>query len=635
MCGLAGAVGAVGAAAALERVGWAMGEALRRRGPDDGGVWTDEAAGVLIAHRRLAVLELSPAGAQPMVSACGRLVLAYNGEIYNHLDLRRALEDEGAGVDWRGRSDTETLLAAILAWGVEATLRRAVGMFALALWDRRARRLTLARDRLGEKPLYYGRQGGAFLFGSELSALRAYPGFVGEVDPDAVAAVIKHHYVPAPASIYRGVRKLPPGMMLELDVDAAEPTPRPYWSVAQAARQGAVAPFDGDEEAAADTLEALLSRAVAGQTLSDVPIGAFLSGGIDSSLIVALMQAQASRPVKTFTIGFEAAGFDEAAHARAVAAHLGTDHVEHYVTVREAQDVAPRLPELYCEPFADASQIPAFLIAQAARREVTVCLSGDGGDELFGGYQRYDMDGTKAAALLATPLPLRRAAAWGVRRLAAAEAGGARLAAFADKAEKLTALLSSRSDAELRGNLVSHLADPAALTLGGRATPLGAWGEAPEPAGFQAGLMAFDMMTYLPDDVMVKVDRAAMAVSLETRAPFLDHRLVEFSQSLPLSMKLRGGVRKRLLRQLLYRHAPAALVDRPKMGFRAPIGAWLRGALRDWAEDLLSPRRLAEGGLFRPEAVRALWRRHLVEGRPCQYQLWPVLMVQAWLAAGG
>ncbi|MDD5296569.1 MAG: asparagine synthase (glutamine-hydrolyzing) [Rhodocyclaceae bacterium] len=623
--------------------------ALRHRGPDDSGTWMDAARGIALGHRRLSVLDLSPAGHQPMDSACGRFVIVFNGEIYNHLELRREL---GAGsLLWRGHSDTETLLAGISAWGVEATLKRSVGMFAFALWDRLTGCLTLARDRMGEKPLYYGWQGETFLFGSELKALLAHPAFENRLNRDALASFLRANVVPAPQSIYQGIFKLPPGTSLRLEPDSREARPVAYWSVREAAEAGLRSPFAGTDAEAVSALDALLRQSVAGQMISDVPLGAFLSGGVDSSAVVALMQAEAranAQPaVKTFTIGFHEAGYNEAQYAHAVAAHLGTEHTELYVSAETAMAVIPELPRLYDEPFADSSQIPTFLVAQLARNHVTVSLSGDGGDELFGGYNRYSWVPSIWRRLGWAPRPLRAALAgilttfpphtWNrlFQQLARWLPAGWRYANPGDKLHKLADILAARSPEDIYLGLVSHWKTPASVVRQARETGAvltdhGQWTELPD---FENRMMYLDQMTYLPDDILTKVDRAAMGVSLETRVPMLDHRLVEFAWSLPLAMKIRQGQGKWLLRQLLYRHVPQPLIERPKMGFGLPLDVWLLGPLRNWAESLLDEGRLIREGYFNPEPIRAKWQEHLSGRRNWSHYLWDILMFQAWLEA--
>lgn len=624
-----------------------MANAIEHRGPDSDGYWTDPQAGIGLAHRRLAIVDLSPAGAQPMASVSGRYVLAFNGEIYNHLRLREALAHDGkVAAAWRGHSDTETLLAGFEAWGIEETLQRAIGMFAVAVWDRAERVLTLARDRLGEKPLYYGWQGqgsgAAFLFGSELSALRRHPAFAAEVNRDALALYMRHNCIGGEHSIYTGIRKLAPGHLLSVSTVRPEPVVRAWWSGAEVAARGLAQPFAGSPVQAVDALEALLRDAVAQQMMADVPLGAFLSGGIDSSTVVALMQAQSSRPVRTFSIGFHEEGYNEAEHAKAVAQHLGTYHTEMYVTAQQALDVIPKLPTLYSEPFADSSQIPTFLVSQLARQHVTVSLSGDAGDELFCGYTRYQMTAGMWGKVSRLPRSLRLAAAAVIRALPTGawdKLGGVLPASLGarvgDKLHKGAALLGSRSVADLYRGMVSHWADPASVVLGAREPATVLAGAAPDLQGLGdvERMMALDMLSYLPDDILAKVDRAAMGVSLETRVPFLDHRVVEFAWSLPLGYKLRNGVTKWPLRQVLYRHVPRELIERPKMGFGVPIDHWLRGPLRDWAESLLSESRLAQEGFFNPAPIRQKWAAHLSGQRNWQYHLWDVLMFQAWFGA--
>ncbi len=640
-------------------VGRAMADALATRGPDDVGVWVDDTAGVALAHRRLSVLDLSPAGHQPMVSPSGRYVIAYNGEIYNHLELRAELDKIGAGETapfrWRGHADTETLLAAFDVWGIEATLKKAVGMFAFALWDRRTRTLTLARDRMGEKPLYYGWVKGALVFGSELKALRAFPGFDQAIDRGALALFLRHNYVPAPWSIYENIWKLPQASFVQFAChpDTAKPQAagrgdvRTYWSLPTVAEQGQINPWAGSEQEAREELERLLRQSIRGQMLADVPLGAFLSGGIDSSTVVALMQAMSDRPVKTFTVGFHEARYNEATHAKAVAQHLGTDHTELYVTPVEAQAVIPRLPHLYDEPFADSSQIPTFLVAQLARRHVTVALSGDGGDELFGGYNRYFWASRIWRWLGPTPHTLRKGLAYGLTRLspsawnkvfsAVAFLLPARLryGNLGDKLHKLAGLLQAASAEDVYYFLVSQWKHPERLVFGSSepATVLTERQQWPRLKDFESRMMYLDQRSYLPDDILVKVDRAAMGVSLETRVPLLDHRLVEFAWRVPPAMKIRAGQGKWLLRQVLYRYVPRDLVERPKMGFGVPIDAWLRGPLREWAEDLLAEDRLRREGYLDSSPIRKKWQEHLSGHRNWVYPLWTVLMFQAWLDA--
>lgn len=622
-----------------------MAQAIASRGPDDFGEWADEAAGVGLGHRRLAIVDVSPAGHQPMASPSGRFMLAYNGEIYNHPDLRAQITALGRAPAWRGHSDTETLLAAIEVWGMEEALKRCIGMFAIALWDLEQRTLTLARDRLGEKPLYYGWQGSGdnavLLFGSELKALRAHPAFHAGIRRDALTLFLRHNYIPAPYTIYDGIQKLPPGTLLTVSLQARDAEPRAYWSLPEVATAGVRAPLQSTPEEAVNELESLLKSAIAQQMVADVPLGAFLSGGIDSSAVVALMQAQANRPVRTFTIGFNEKGYNEAVHAKAVAEHLGTDHTELYVTPQQAMNVIPRLPSMYDEPFADSSQIPTFLVSQLARQHVTVSLSGDAGDELFSGYTRYLVASGLWRKLSAIPAPLRRLAATGITALSPqtwntltdwlpSTKTGSR---WGDKLHKGARVLDNRSIDGLYLGLVSQWSDPAAVVIDGHEPETFLSGHSPELPGLDAveRMMALDMITYLPDDVLAKVDRAAMSTSLETRVPFLDHRVVEFAWRMPLHMKQHQGVGKWALRQVLYRHVPQALIDRPKMGFGIPIDSWLRGPLKEWAEELLSVSRLRSEGFFHPEAIRQKWVEHLSGQRNWAYPLWVILMFQAWL----
>jgi asparagine synthase (glutamine-hydrolysing) len=636
-----------------------MVSAIHHRGPDDHGVWCDAEAGVGLAHARLSILDLSSAGHQPMRSVSGRYVIAFNGEIYNHLALRAELEKSALTPDpspasksksketiWRGHSDTETLLAGIEAWGVEATLKKSIGMFAIALWDRQTCTLTLARDRMGEKPLYYGWQGSGnervFLFGSELKALKAHPAFAADIDRGALCLLLRHNYIPAPYSIYQGIAKLEPGCLLSVSLAQPEPKIWKYWDAVAVARAGVAQPFAGSPEQVVDELEVLAKDAVRQQMMADVPLGAFLSGGIDSSTVVALMQAQSSRPVKTFTIGFNEAGYNEAVHAKAVARHLGTEHTELYVTPQQAMEVIPRLPSLYCEPFADSSQLPTFLVSQLAKQHVTVSLSGDAGDELFCGYNRYQMTEKLWHKLALVPAPLRALAAKGITSVSPTGwdsvarfiPGAGRYAALGDKLHKGAGVLASTTVDELYLGMVSHLRNPAEWVIGGQEPPTHLTGLRPELGGLSAveRMMALDAISYLPDDILVKVDRAGMGVSLESRVPFLDHRVVEFAWSLPLTYKLRDGQTKWPLRQVLYRHVPPALIDRPKMGFGVPLHDWLRGPLRNWAEELLGEARLAREGYFHPAPIRKIWAEHLSGRRNWMAQLWNVLMFQAWLA---
>jgi len=624
-----------------------MTDALTHRGPDDEGHWIDSETGVALGHRRLAIVDLSPAGHQPMSSPCGKYQIVFNGEIYNHMVLRQQLDDHGHKFAWRGHSDTETLLAAIEVWGLEETLKRCIGMFAIALWDRENKSLTLARDRLGEKPLYYGWQGtgrnACFLFGSELKALRVHPAFDGSIRRDALTLYLRHNYIPAPYSIYEGIYKLPPASILTISLARRDTAIQTYWSAIDVAVRSAEERREWAPLEAVDELEDLLKSAVSQQMMADVPLGAFLSGGIDSSTIVALMQASASKPVRTFSIGFDEKGYNEAEHAKAVAKHLGTDHTELYVTPQQAMDVIPLLPTLYDEPFADSSQIPTYLVSQLAQQHVTVTLSGDAGDELFSGYTRYLTASGLWNKLSSVPTPLRRLVAKSITAISPQtwSALGNVLPSqrfkgnFGDKLHKGARVLGSTSINELYLGLVSHWTDPAGVVLQGHEPATLLNGNSPDLRGLDAieRMMLLDTVSYLPDDILAKVDRAAMGVSLETRVPFLDHRVVEFAWKLPMNLKLREGVGKWVLRQVLYRHVPQALIDRPKMGFGVPIDSWLRGPLRDWAESLLDPARLRREGFFHPELIQIKWTEHQSGKRNWAYHLWDVLMFQAWLEA--
>jgi asparagine synthase (glutamine-hydrolysing) len=645
MCGLVGFLGGVEGASSDEILLRCMSNTLIHRGPDDGGVWFDRGQRIGLGHRRLSIVDLSPAGHQPMSSANGRFEIAFNGEVYNHLDLRASLEELGLAPVWRGHSDTETLLAGIEVWGVEATLKKAIGMFAIALWDRQTNTLTLARDRVGEKPLYYGWQGSGadriFLFGSELKALKAHPAFAAEIDRGAICLLLRHNYIPAPYSIYQDIAKLEPGCLLTVSLAQPEPKIWKYWDVVEVARSGVAQPFEGTPEQAVDTLEVLAKDAVRQQMMADVPLGAFLSGGIDSSTVVALMQAQSSRPVKTFTIGFNEEGYNEAVHAKAVAQHLGAEHTELYVAPQQAMEVIPRLPSLYCEPFADSSQIPTFLVSQLAKQHVTVTLSGDAGDELFCGYNRYQLTSRLWKKISWLPTPLRALAAKGLTSVAPATwdsaarwiPGAERYAVFGDKLHKGAGVLASRTVDELYLGMVSHLQNPAEWVVDGQEPPTNLKGLPPNLDGLcdVERMMSLDAISYLPDDILVKVDRAGMGVSLEGRVPFLDHRIVEFAWHLPLNYKLRDGQTKWPLRQVLYRYVPRELIERPKMGFGVPLHDWLRGPLREWAESLLDEGRLQREGFFYPAPIRKMWAEHLSGKRNWMAGLWSVLMFQAWL----
>jgi asparagine synthase (glutamine-hydrolysing) len=646
MCGLTGFWETTGRPPeTIAEIVQGMADALLHRGPDSGGRFVDATAGLALGHRRLAIVDLSPEGHQPMASASGRYQIVFNGEIYNFQALRHELITHH-GCRFRGASDTEVLLAMIEVYGVKEAVSRSVGMFAFALWDCRERTLTLGRDRLGEKPLYYGRLKRGICFGSELKSLLVHPDFTGEIDRDALALYLRYGYIPAPHTIYRGVYKLPPGTLLTLTSAGHDrlPEPEPYWSIDAAVAAGQADPFTGTAEEAVDELDRLLRQSVAGQMVADVPVGAFLSGGIDSSAVAAVMQAlHNGRPIRTFTIGFEEKGYNEAAFAKEVARHLGTSHTELYVRAKEARDVIPKLPMLYDEPFADSSQIPTYLVAQLAKGQVTVALSGDGGDELFAGYTRYSLaqglwrrvgrlpvGGRKALAksMNAIPVEALNKLTWLMPLLArSGKAGPA-----GDKIRKLADVLAADHEGDLYRRLISVWKEPELVAVGAREpqtalTDHTRWRFAPD---FVHRMMHIDQLMYLPDDILVKVDRAAMGVSLETRVPLLDHRIVEFAWRLPLSMKWRDGQTKWVLRRVLDRYVPRELIERPKMGFSVPIRDWLRGPLREWAEDLLDERRLREDGYFDPVPIRRTWQEHVTGRRNWQAQLWVILMFQAW-----
>ncbi|MDF1586070.1 asparagine synthase (glutamine-hydrolyzing) [Marinimicrococcus flavescens] len=632
MCGVAALWeidGGAGREVLLRHIG-AMTASLRHRGPDGSGCWIDERAGVALGHTRLAIVDLSPAGAQPMASSDGRFVLSYNGEIYNAAELRRDLERRGRR--FRGGSDTEVLVEGLAAWGIEPCLRRLIGMFAFALWDREARTMTLVRDRLGIKPLYWAQVGRTVLAGSELKTLRAFAGWTPEIDRDVLATYLRYRCVPAPRTIYREAAKLPPGHVLEIDRHG-QTRLRQFWDPL------AIVPDSTDlaDAEAEERLDALLRDAVGRRMVADVPLGGFLSGGIDSSLVTALMQAQSSRPIRTFSIGFDEPGFDEAPHARAVAAHLGTDHTELYVAPGQALDLVPSLPEVFDEPFADASQIPTCLLAVLTRQHVTVALSGDGGDELFAGYERYARAEQAWQRLSRLPRGVRRLAAHALRRLPALDGGSllcrSGLVPPTERIDHWASTLAAGDDVAFYRHRGSQWRDPGRIVRGAEEWRV-PWRPGAPGGDFLARMQRIDLVSYLPNDVLTKVDRATMAVALEARVPILDHRVVEFALGLPRRLKQRDGTSKWLLRRVLDRYVPGALVDRPKAGFSVPLAGWLRGPLRDWAEDLLGETRLREEGFFEAAPVRLRWRQHLEGTRDWHAHLWTVLMFQAWLQHG-
>lgn len=645
MCGIAGFLLNTRLQYAPETVLERMSNVLEHRGPDDWGTWFSATSGVGLGHRRLAIVDLSTAGKQPMRSSSSRFTIVFNGEIYNFQSLRADLEK--SSVTFRGHSDTEVMLALFERLGVERTLEKLVGMFAFALWDEQEQALYLARDRLGKKPLYYAMVNGNLTFGSELKALREFPGFDASIDRDALALFVRHSYVPGPLSIYRGTKKLPPGSFLKIekrDNQIRCSNPATYWSPANYYESDHL-PRLSDATAVSE-LEELLKDAVRLRMVADVPLGAFLSGGIDSSLVAALMQVQSARPIKTFTIGFNEQQYDEARYAKAVAQHLHTDHTEVYLTSSDALAVIPRLPSMFDEPFSDSSQIPTFLVSQVARRDVTVALSGDGGDELFCGYERYFRWRRVWPQLQRIPLPLRRLMArtlmavpihhWDrmVAYASWALPPSFRRVASGDRFHKLAEVLGYEDPGAVYLRFVSHWTRPASIVLGATEpmTVLTQGGGPKDLDGFTERMMLLDTMTYLPDDILVKVDRASMAVSLETRAPLLDHRVVEYAARMSLHQKLRDSKGKWALRRVLSKYVPDALIERPKMGFGVPIDSWLRGPLREWAEDLLAEPRLRSEGFFDPKPIRRLWDAHLANRQDAHYLLWDILMFQAWHA---
>jgi len=646
MCGISGIWSNGRSRQAMESIIGRMNERQYHRGPDASGCWISPDTGMALGHRRLAVLDVSINGHQPMISRSKRYVIVYNGEVYNHGALRCELEKAtGSGIAWRGHTDTEIILEAIEFWGLKTALQKFVGMFAFALWDCQTGALYLVRDRLGEKPLYYGFIGEDLVFASELKALKVHPDWRGELDRSAIAQFMRYAYVPTPFSVYEGIRKLEPGCYLTIkgrDLQQRRMVePQSYWRLRDVAQSSTSITDIGE---AKTQLSHLLRDAVRSQLIADVPVGIFLSGGIDSSLVASMMQAEASEPIKTFTIGFNEVDYDEAKYAKVVAQTLGTDHTEIYLNGRDALDVVPSLAGMYDEPFADSSQIPTYLVARLAREKITVALSGDGGDELFGGYNRYLWVETIWRRLGYFPLGLRRALASGMKNIPPKIYNGLGLAAdflmpgkyglgnLSDKAYKISDIIGLRDRGHIYRALVAQWREERSVVLGAKNQypRLDAEMGAPLPGSFQQFMMYLDAMTYLPDDILTKVDRAAMSVSLETRLPLLDSRVVEFAFSLPLSLKINNGITKRILRELLADYIPRKLFERPKMGFSIPVGAWLRHDLRDWAEHLLDERRLREQGLLNVAIVRSAWSEHLAGTRNWQHFLWNVLMLQDW-----
>ena len=659
MCGIAGVFGHNNSRN-LAQVVETMAASLIHRGPDDEGVWVDADANFALGHRRLSILDLSMEGHQPMLSRDGRFVMGFNGEVYNHHLIRGEL-DRQEQIGWRGHSDTEVILAAISAWGLERALSKFVGMFAIVLFDRAERRLHLIRDRMGEKPLYYGWCNSAFIFGSELKALKKYPAFAGEVDRDVLALYLRHMVVPAPFTIYQGVYKLQPGYMLSLDFDKVSFDPKKtltqnnlpengiklsqWWSLRETVESGKASQF-ADETEALELLETRLRESIRWQSIADVPLGTFLSGGVDSSLITALMQSESISPIRTFTIGFQEKQYSEADHASTVARHLGTEHIELCVTAKDALGVVQRLPSLYDEPFADSSQLPTFLLCAQAREYMKVALSGDAGDELFGGYNRYFWVRKIWANISWLPHSTRRLFAkviflfppncWDkvYALISRIQPSSSHLAFAGQKLHNLAErLVNIKSDDELFYSLISEWESPRNVVISACEpfTLFQKRNDWPELPDIEHRMMYLDAMTYLPDDIMVKVDRAAMGASLETRSPYMDHRIVELAWRMPLSMKIQNNQGKWPLRKILYKYVPRELIERPKQGFGVPLADWLRGPLRDWAENLISVERLKRDGYFFPEPIHSKWQEHLTGLKNWEHSLWPILMFQQWL----